>query len=399
MTFGLPSLPPREEWGSNEHFRRFKQTKKGKVPRCQSFSRTQIRKGKRGADAQCPLSARKGYKHCHRHGGKSGRPYNVKDELDVYARALPDDIKGTYLAMISDPSLLSHRKEAQVLQARIVQVMKRIDSGESSKAWVEVGQAEVVFRQALKEKDPADLMRGLTTAHRMLREALRKADYTIWHELESLLHSKSRLVTAENKHLIDQQLVMSVEELVAIAATLNAGLFKIVTDHQQRLLITELFRATFFAGESGAPLPHEVTPDWVIEGKERGCYICRHKFFRHRNKNERGEYRCIHCNTLWEAGENDDKDDRLLEGTVTRTIAPPAVDTSGAGGASERGGGGDAAGGSGSTVDQPAPSGGHGRRRRPHRNPRHEPRGDGVAPPRGTSKKRRRKAGRTRRTR
>jgi len=325
--YALPPLPPREEWGSKDRFRKFKQVtptgrKTKRKRRCQSFSKGQLRKGFRAEEAQCPNSARPGFRTCKAHGGRSERPANVKEQLDIYAKHLRGDIIGLYLDSKADSTLLSLQKETALMQARAVTLMERLDTGESSKAWAEVKSAEIVLRQALKEQNVADLMNGLQTSHQMLRHALKRSDYVLWHELEDTLHGKARLAGAENRRLRELDLVMSIEDLLGVAAELQRGLMKAFESREERIMITDVFAKVLHRDLPGPLTPEEeglsINTEWLVTG-ERGCYICRHEYYRQRNVDGNGYFQCPNCHTTWEPEYNGVE---VVEGEVVKGALP-----------------------------------------------------------------------------
>src|ERR671916_1968189 len=73
---------------------------------------------------------------CPNHGGKSlGGIASPRLTHGRYSRSLPAQLAARYTAAQHDPELLSLRDELALLDARIADVLSRVDSGESGQLW------------------------------------------------------------------------------------------------------------------------------------------------------------------------------------------------------------------------------------------------------------------------
>jgi hypothetical protein len=84
---------------------------------------------------------------CRFHGGKVPRgPALPQFRHGRYSRFLPSRLAATYQTAAKDPELLSLRRELALVDARLDDLLQRVDTGESGALWAPLGQEWVAFR-------------------------------------------------------------------------------------------------------------------------------------------------------------------------------------------------------------------------------------------------------------
>ena len=81
---------------------------------------------------QCRNHAMKGLAVCRMHGGKTPRgPASVHYKDGRHSRFLPARMFAAYKAAGLDPELMSLRQDLALLEARLIDVLQRVDTGEA----------------------------------------------------------------------------------------------------------------------------------------------------------------------------------------------------------------------------------------------------------------------------
>ena len=73
---------------------------------------------------------------CYQHGGATPRGMALpQTKTGRYSRDLPTRLAARYQESLSDPDLLALREEIALIDARLGDLLKRVDSGESGVLW------------------------------------------------------------------------------------------------------------------------------------------------------------------------------------------------------------------------------------------------------------------------
>ena len=305
----LPPLPPRDEWGGKETFSPL--TKGGK-PRCQTYTRMKLRFLLFGADAQCEMPAQAGEKYCSMHLRRCRwlrrrKPATIKEEMNRYRKYVPKHLLKRFLESEQDPRKLSLDADIDLVTARVTELMQRLNAKQSGLAWKMVSKAHDTLRSAMAGGDPNAMVLGV----KMLGDAIRQSDYPAWEELVNMILHRKTLVESERKRLVEQAEVISLQEVMALVASIQDIIHRTVTDYQVRMRLAAEFRRLVSPDFVSAMEPIEAQKQ-LIDGraayqremKDRGCYICRQEIYRERNKDQAGYFTCPSCGQIWTPDEN-----------------------------------------------------------------------------------------------
>jgi len=199
----------------------------------------------------CRLPPVPGKTRCRLHGGLT--PSGIASphfKTGRYSKDLPTRLIARYQEAVSDPELLNLREDIALLDARLSDLLARVESGETGERW---RQAQSYYREMDKAIRKGDA-EGLSEAMGRLGSAIVKGtdDYGAWDEIGTLLDQRRRLVESERKRLVEMQLVMDVRQAMVFVAAVLDTVKRHVTDRQQlafigndlqRLLATEETRA------------------------------------------------------------------------------------------------------------------------------------------------------------
>ncbi|MBK8035311.1 MAG: hypothetical protein IPK17_38565 [Chloroflexi bacterium] len=153
------------------------------------------------------------------HGGKT--PTGIASphfKTGRHSKHLPARMLERYEEALSDGELLALNAEIALLDARIADLLARVDTGESGAAWTAAGKAYHDLKNAMGKIDiPAaqDAMQQLETA---LGDG--STDYTAWNEIQMLVQQRRTLVETERKRVLEMEQMITVEQGMILIGTL-----------------------------------------------------------------------------------------------------------------------------------------------------------------------------------
>lgn len=199
-------------------------------------------KSKRSGE-QCKRGAVPGGTKCHIHGGKSlVGAASPAFRTGRYSKHLPARLMARYQEAQSDPQLLALRDEVALVDARLADLLGRVDTGESARRWQEAQEAfEELRRAQRKGKDGA---KEFIAALDDLEQALRSGnDYGLWAEIASVVDLRKRLVESERKRLVEMQQMITAERAMVLLSRVVDIIRTHVTDRDTLAAISADFRA------------------------------------------------------------------------------------------------------------------------------------------------------------
>lgn len=202
--------------------------------------------------AQCKKDAVSGRTVCHIHGGKSlAGLASPRLSHGRYSRVLPARLSARYEEARQDMALLELRDEIGLVDSRIVDLLARIDTGESGAIWQALKAA---YTDLLRAKhDPAKAALALNAIGDLITRG--HADYAAWNEIAAVLEQRRRLVESERKRLIELRDTITSGQAMVLVTALLSSIKEHVTDRQALSRIqNDFIRLT-------TQEPIDVTPD------------------------------------------------------------------------------------------------------------------------------------------
>ena len=137
-----------------------------------------------------------------------------------YSQVIPVRLAAAYDQARTDDDLLALRDEATVLQARIGELLMRVEAGDSRSFWTEAQAALNDMEAAHTARDAV----ALDAAFDRLRMTFRTArgDEMIWGEVQTTIEALRKVSESERKRLIEMQAMVTVDEVMAFAAALTS---------------------------------------------------------------------------------------------------------------------------------------------------------------------------------
>lgn len=177
-------------------------------------------KGKsRNTGERCRRPAMRGSNYCQWHGGrikaamKKGAGHN-RFVNGKYSSLLPDNLRATYEDGLEDPRLLELREEIALIDARLVQLVGRIGTGESNGVWNALQANWREFMNAVRTGNVANQNELLPTVNMLITRGA--ADTAQWEEVEGLQEHRRKMVESEQRRMQIAQQMIGVEQVVVL---------------------------------------------------------------------------------------------------------------------------------------------------------------------------------------
>ncbi|MBD2060654.1 hypothetical protein H6F88_32445 [Oculatella sp. FACHB-28] len=201
---------------------------------------------------RCQRPAISGRNVCYHHGGNTpvGRAL-PQTKTGRYSRHIPDRLIEQYEASANDEELLSLREEVQLIDARMIDMLKRVEGGDSEEIWKRLKAEFQTFEDAMKQNDQGAVTAALAEVRRLIKRGL--GDYAAWNEVKALMEQRRRLVESERKRLLDMQQFITAEKALLLISSLTEVIKKHVKDRAALAAISTEFIRLTGSPNSGEP--------------------------------------------------------------------------------------------------------------------------------------------------
>src|SRR5262249_19255147 len=144
----------------------------------------------------------------------------------------------SYRKALQDQSLTIFG-EIALLQARIDDLLQRVDTGESGKLWADLHTLAQHVLVARQQKDTEKVGVLLTRLFDLLDKG--EADYRLWDQIITLSMKKSKLIAAEHQMQVDGQQLIRLDQMMWTIAALTDAVRKVETDREKLAAIHHAF--------------------------------------------------------------------------------------------------------------------------------------------------------------
>jgi hypothetical protein len=141
---------------------------------------------------RCRRTTVPGMDVCRYHGGLTPRgPASPQVRTGKYAKFLPARMVARYEASLHDPELTSLRRELALTDARLLDLLAHVDTGESRALWQALQDAYQAFKIAQRGGDVAKMRTTVAEVETCIEQGGRDAE--AWQEIQSLIESRRKL--------------------------------------------------------------------------------------------------------------------------------------------------------------------------------------------------------------
>lgn len=196
----------------------------------------------------CRAFAMKGKEVCKNHGGES--PTGMASPNYKHgrrSRALPDRMLANFVDAQTDTRLLELRDNIATLEARELDLLSQVATGNSTEMWKQLRVQYVAVRRLLFEtpqsNDPdvqREQMEALSIAmaeiDRLTTEGAN--EWLTWKEAEKVAEQKRRFIDSERRYLLQMESLYTSQEVIALTQRfLDLARTTIIDDRDRKLLI------------------------------------------------------------------------------------------------------------------------------------------------------------------
>jgi hypothetical protein len=181
-----------------------------------------------GNPIPCKNRPVKGARRCRMHNpGKHMRgALNPQFKNGDYSDHLPTRLLQTYQQVSTDPELLNLSTEVSLLRTRLIDVLRRVDTGESGRLWQDLKQVYRDIEQAQRDKDPVRIGQLMGDLGNLIARG--HADWAAWSSVLEISERIGRMSEREMKRRVQMHAVMTQEQ----GATLSLALLDAVRRHE-----------------------------------------------------------------------------------------------------------------------------------------------------------------------
>ena len=185
-----------------------------------------------GLPCRSPFPQKNGL--CKRHGGKVPLGMEVKHfkhgRISRVFKHLPTRFHDAFEASADDEDLLSMRTDISISDARIEELLGRLDTGESKERWKAVSDLRLQMSAELRESPPAlDVLAKIAGDLREL-ETQNSRDEEQWRAIRDQTTFRSKLADAERARLKDIHAFITAEDALVVVMRLVDVIVRHVED-------------------------------------------------------------------------------------------------------------------------------------------------------------------------
>jgi hypothetical protein len=210
---------------------------------------------------RCRQAVVPGMDVCHYHGGKTSRgPASPQFRTGRYSKFLPSRLVARYHESLNDPELTSLRSELALTDARLVDLLGRVHSGESGALWLKLQRAYRDFRRDQHAGNVVKMREAFAAMETHLEAAV--VDTEAWAEIHEPIETRRKLAATESQRLITLRQMITAEQAMLLIGTITDIVTRHITDKQvltnitielQRLMEVGEARYGLEPGDDGGP--------------------------------------------------------------------------------------------------------------------------------------------------
>lgn len=168
---------------------------------------------------------------CYMHGGKTPVGFALPHtKTGKYSKHLPTRLLSTYEETLNDPKLWELNEKAALVNARIAELVSKLDTGETGETWQELRKAYAVLQKAIAEENGVKIAQMLGVIGNLI-EAGNK-DYLAWAEITGQIEAYRKLSESERKHQDDMSRMITAEQLMLMISAITDVIRQNVSDRQ-----------------------------------------------------------------------------------------------------------------------------------------------------------------------
>jgi hypothetical protein len=194
-----------------------------------------------GEPRACRRKVSREGERCRFHGGASLKgTASPSFKTGRYSKYLPAGLAARYKDAQKDPELLSLRDDVALLDARLAELVEKLDTGETKDLWSALRDTYERLTTARDQGKTRDMARALLDLGDLIGAGHEQG--RVWDSIVALLDQRRRLVESERKRLIEMRQMISSERAMVLVTALIDAVSRRVTDRQVLSQIAADFR-------------------------------------------------------------------------------------------------------------------------------------------------------------
>jgi hypothetical protein len=135
-----------------------------------------------------------------------------------------------YQAAERDPELTSLRSELALIDARLVDLLTRVHSGESGALWRALRKSYRALKLAQRTGDVAKMHEAFAEMETRIEAAV--VDTDAWNEIHTLVESRRKLADTESRRLATLQQMITQEQALLLIGRITDIITRHIPDQQ-----------------------------------------------------------------------------------------------------------------------------------------------------------------------
>ncbi len=165
----------------------------------------------------CRQHAMRGKDVCRMHGGKSRiGPGSATFRHGRRSKFLPSRLAAAYQDAMSDPKLMELRRDIAMVDARIIDLLQRVDTGEANEVWHKAQAAMARFEREQAKGHVDGMQLALNRVWTLIRHGAE--DYAAWREIGALIEQRRKLCDSEQRRLTLAHEMISADRAMVLVA-------------------------------------------------------------------------------------------------------------------------------------------------------------------------------------
>jgi hypothetical protein len=166
---------------------------------------------------------------------------------------LPTRLLARYREAEKDAELTSLRSELALVDARVADLLSRVDTGESGARWQALLNTHRAFRRDKATGDVARMREALADFESRIDAGV--PDYEAWTEIQELIETRRKLCDSETRRLVVLQQMITAEQLTVLLGVIVEIIARHVTDRQALSAIATDLQRLGHVGDPAYGLP------------------------------------------------------------------------------------------------------------------------------------------------
>ncbi len=161
---------------------------------------------------------------CRMHGGKAlSGTASPTFKHGKYSKYLPTRMLAAYEEFSKDPDYLALRDDIVLVNARITDLLSRVDAGEAGRVWQQAQKTWFDLRAAVNSGDETQQRKYVSLMDSLIGRGGK--EWATWGEIFGLMEQKRKLAETERKRIVDAEQMLTTEHALMLVGAIT-GIIK-----------------------------------------------------------------------------------------------------------------------------------------------------------------------------